>query len=103
MTHAILDKIRELRESGASPIDVDTALMALEECVTALEQIKQHKGNTNIGTCCVFQHCQPVYEDNEKIANCSFQYGVNRGFNECAFPAEDALTKVRTLMGGGGE
>jgi hypothetical protein len=57
----------------------------------ALELIAKREGMTQLHDCCVDRSCVPVFFDAEKVANCLFQYGVNRGFNECASDARAAL------------
>ena len=62
---------------------------------SALELIASYKGKTNLAECCVEKTCTPHYEDGEKIAHCKFQFGVARGFNECASIAEQALKETQ--------
>jgi hypothetical protein len=57
----------------------------------ALEEIAKREGMTQLHDCCVDRSCVPVFFDSEKVGHCLFQYGVNRGFNECASDARAAL------------
>lgn len=60
----------------------------------ALEAIIQKRGMTQLSECCVHKNCSPLYDEGEKIANCKWQAGVARGFNECADIASEALAKL---------
>lgn len=86
-------------------ISIDEHDQLLEQATalaSALEAIASHKDQTNLGECCVNKTCQPVYDDGEKVAHCSFQYGVNRGFNTCAYPASEALSNWTAFREGVG-
>lgn len=65
-----------------------------EVLVEALKSVCSHKGMTNLGSCCVNKTCIPYSDNGEKLAYCSFAYGVNRGFNTCAAEAQEALREV---------
>jgi hypothetical protein len=57
----------------------------------ALQEIANREGMTQLHDCCADRSCVPVFFDAEQVAHCLFQFGVNRGFNECASDARAAL------------
>lgn len=59
----------------------------------ALQSIAEREGFTQLAECCVNHTCAHHYEDGERLANCAFQWGVARGYNECARTAKDALAE----------
>lgn len=101
-----LDHLRDFRKKAIVLLDGyyekvepliqerDSLKSRLAVAVGALEEVASHAGMTNLGGCCVDKSCHPMYEDGEKVAHCSFGFGVNRGFNECASTASEALKAI---------
>lgn len=70
---------------------------ALEVALKALKEIADRKGMTNLHDCCVTKSCTPIFDDNTQVGHCAFQFGVNRGFDESAEDAKEALAQIHAL------
>lgn len=57
----------------------------------ALRDILSYRGKTLLADCCVENNCNPHYDNSEKVAHCSFQYGVFSGYSTTADIAREAL------------
>lgn len=86
----IENSIRE-RDFRLHSIDVEYLFFRVKKLTAALVDIENHIDKTNFHDCCVTKTCQPIYEDGKKVAYCTFQYGVNRGFGELGHIARAAL------------
>jgi len=63
--------------------------------IEALELIKTKAGMTLLSDCCVDKNCRPAYDCNGTfVSSCQHQWGVARGYSECASEASDALDEV---------
>ena len=67
----------------------------LDKCLKGLKQIESHKGNTLLGTCCSDEACAPYFEGDSRM-DCSYRYGVNTGFDQCASIATQVLEDVES-------
>lgn len=69
-----------------------------------LKDIQAKAEMTMLSDCCVDKTCRPAYaHDGKQVAYCTHQYGVNRGYSECASMSSDALAAFRKLADARGE
>jgi len=61
----------------------------------ALESIKSRDGMTMLSDCCVDKTCIPAFVDHKQMSVCQYQWGVARGYSECAGVAESALKAIK--------
>jgi len=81
----------QIREMLTELIASRAKLARVDGLVKALTNIAGYAGQTNFAECCVNKSCTPLYIHDEMMAHCTFQGGVNRGFDTCAEIATKAL------------
>lgn len=67
--------------------DIEKCLARIARLEAALKEITEKDGMTMLGECCPTRFCSPHTEGHA----CTHQYGVARGFSECASIARTAL------------
>ena len=82
--------------------DIERLLKICKLQEEALKTIQAREGATMLGHCCVHNTCRETFDSDGNEYGCSHQYGVLRGFSECASEARQARAEVDKIAKGEG-